>query len=519
MSGLKAGKIPSVLVIVALVLSLTITLPAVVLADWSHDPSTNTPVVTANSTQGSHRIISDGECGFFAVWHDYRNEMTSGWDIYAQRFDAEGNPLWGTNGLPVCTADGTQLNPKICLDGSGGCVISWEDYSGSYVRIYVQRLNGNGAARWADNGIIASVSFPDDHQYCPWIISDGQGGAIVSWKGNKLGIYLQRLSSSGSRLWGNYVTVSDNNNAEGQKLIPDGQGGAIITWVEFGYYDIYIQRVDSSGNKLWGAGNVIVCDADGVQACPRIIPASDGSIVMWQDHREYATQHIFAQKISGTGVPQWTDNGVCVFSGYSGDYSHGIASDGADGAIITWSDTADNNTYARRIGSNGNLLWGAPTQITYTGDYLDTSSSPRKTVEDGEGGAITVWVNDSFDIYAQRIDGSGNTLWTDNGVLLCDAPEDRACPRLAACEQDNATGALAYWKDMRNDTTTGQDIYMQGVDANGNLARPCPALPSPPVGGEAYPVSRPAVLAPWIALAVAIAIGGFLFVRRRSARG
>ncbi len=521
MSGLKAGKIPSVLVIVALVLSLTITLPAVVLADWSHDPSTNTPVVTANNTQGSHRIISDGECGFFAVWHDWRDRYISDWDIYAQRFDAEGNTLWGANGVPVCTADGKQERPKICLDGSGGCIMSWVDYRGSYARIYVQRLNGNGAAQWASNGVLASQNFPDGDQNCTWIVSDGQGGAIVSWVGSNLGIYLQRLSSSGARLWGDYVTVSDTGKEWGLKLIPDGEGGTIITWVDQRgktANDIYIQRVDSSGKELWGAGDVTVCNATHDQYCPRIIPTSDGAIVSWSDDRDVSTDQIFAQKISGSGVPQWTDDGVSIFPAHLARYGNGIASDDADGAIITGRGP-DYNLYTRRIGSNGNLLWGAPTQITDTYDVPKLTSSPRKMVEDGQSGVIVVWTNDRFEVYAQRIDGSGNTLWTDNGVLLCDAPEDRDCPRLAACEQDNATGALAYWKDMRNDTTTGQDIYMQGIDVDGNLARPCPALPSPPVGGEAYPVSRPAVLAPWIALAMAIAIGGFLFMRRRSARG
>ena len=322
---------------VALVLSLGIALPATVLADWGTDPSTNMPVVTANDTQSSHRIISDGSGGFFAVWHDYRNRATTKRDIYAQRFDAEGNPLWGANGVPVCTADGTQVCPKICLDGSGGCIISWEGSRGSYDRIYVQRLNGDGGSQWAANGVMASTSFPDQSQYCPWIISDGQGGAIVSWRDS--GIYLQRLSSSGARLWGNYVIISNSGYGKwGQKLIPDSQGGAIITWVdsrETTADDIYVQRVNSSGNELWGAGDVVVCDAPDGRGCPRIIPASDGAIVMWQDWRDGSNYQIFAQKISSGGTPQWTDDGVCVFSGYSYGCEHGIASDGADGAIIT----------------------------------------------------------------------------------------------------------------------------------------------------------------------------------------
>jgi hypothetical protein len=42
--------------------------------------------------------------------------------------------------------------------------------------------------------------------------------------------------------------------------------------------------------------------------------------------------------------------------------------------------------------------------------------------------------------------------------------------------------------------------------------------PSPAVGGEAYPVNKLAILAPWIALAVVIAGAVIFFVRRRPAQ-
>ena len=505
---------------IILALSLVASLAGVVMADWPTDPSTNTPVVTAANNQGAHRIIADGSGGFFAVWQDCRNgeSCKSGGGIYAQRFDADGNRLWTINGVPVCTDSNNQTSPRICLDGSGGCIISWVDCRGdSDTYIYAQRLNGEGIAQWANNGVMVSQSLPDKDQLCPWLVSDGQGGAIISWRDISGGVYLQRLSSSGSMLWGGYVQISGTGNEWGQKLIPDGQGGAIITWVDLRGLtdrDIYIQRVDSSGNELWGISDVVVCNATDDQFCPRIIPAGDGAIVIWWDNSH---DQIFAQKVNGAGTAQWTNNGVCVFSGSYVPYTHGIASDGADGAIITWADDADDNVYARRIGSSGNLMWGIPTQITNTGDFNDISHSPRKTVEDGAGGAITVWMNDDFEIYAQRVDGTGSALWTENGVLLCDAETTteggRGCPRLVACDTNcGATGALAYWRDSRNKSS---DIYMQGIDPEGNLGKPCPECFSPPVGGKAYPVNKVDLVMPMIVLGIAALAGASLVWQRR----
>jgi hypothetical protein len=46
-----------------------------------------------------------------------------------------------------------------------------------------------------------------------------------------------------------------------------------------------------------------------------------------------------------------------------------------------------------------------------------------------------------------------------------------------------------------------------------------PGFPVPPVGGEAYPVSRISVLAPWIAVAVVLAGGlSWYILRRRKAQ-
>ena len=45
-----------------------------------------------------------------------------------------------------------------------------------------------------------------------------------------------------------------------------------------------------------------------------------------------------------------------------------------------------------------------------------------------------------------------------------------------------------------------------------------PGIPATPVGGEAYPVNKLAILAPWIALAAAIIAGATIFMRRRRAQ-
>ena len=50
--------------------------------------------------------FTDGAGGAIIVWADER-WGTADVDIYAQRIDGSGSPLWAANGAPVCTASST----------------------------------------------------------------------------------------------------------------------------------------------------------------------------------------------------------------------------------------------------------------------------------------------------------------------------------------------------------------------------------------------------------------------------
>jgi hypothetical protein len=325
------------------------------------------------------------------------------------------------------------------------------------------------------------------------------------------------MDAFGTRLWASEVTVGQHPSAQSQKLISDGQGGIMITWIQYrvasGSFDILAQRLDPDGSPLWGPDGIIICDAVYNDECPRILKSLTGAIIIWQ-HVDIAGNQIFAQKVEANGITQWTANGICVFAGPAEEFEHGVASDYAGGAIVTWIAKADNNVYAGRVDSNGNLPWVNPVAMMSTGDFNDVSDAPRKTVEDGVGGAITVWMNNSKEIYVQRISHAGQVLWNHKGVLLCNASGNRECPRLVGGERNVATGAVAYWPDNRNQATTGKDIYMQSVTCQGSLGWLYqPVKRAYGVGGDVRPVNKSAVLSPWLILFI-IPVAGAIIIHR-----
>jgi hypothetical protein len=53
---------------------------------------------------------------------------------------------WLANGVPISTAANYQQSPTIVSDGGGGAIITWFDYrSGTNYAIYAQRIDASGA--------------------------------------------------------------------------------------------------------------------------------------------------------------------------------------------------------------------------------------------------------------------------------------------------------------------------------------------------------------------------------------
>jgi IPT/TIG domain len=440
--------------------SIFLVFPGMAFSQWSSDASENTPVVTADGTQGSHRIINDGNYGYFVVWQDQRDTETRGRDIYAQHFDYAGVPQWGENGIVVCDSENLEYYPKVTLDGAGGIIVAWYVSEES---VFAQRINADGIAQWQDPVLV----IPDEE--CGWIVSDGDGGAII------MGRYgtANRVASDGSLPWGEDGVEFGPDADYYPKLISDGAGGAILVWVEDS--EVAVQQVNSAGELMWNEGAPVLLTDTGGGECPRIVSdSSGGAIVIWDEYRD-DIYSLFAQRVDSGGVAQWTANGVLVTDDYYDSYDHGLASDGAGGAFVTWADSDGDNLYARRIGSDGTLAWDEPVQLTDTDDFYDNSDSPRKTIEDGSGGCITVWVNDSYEVRAQRVDGNGDPVWTDGGKVLSNAEgADPSCPRIVSNSQ--GWGAVAVWSDSRNGSA---DIYMQNISADGVLGLgPAPTVTS-----------------------------------------
>jgi hypothetical protein len=172
-----------------------------------------------------------------------------------------------------------------------------------------------------------------------------------------------------------------------------------------------MQRIDSNGNAKWMTNGIAVCNAIGNQSALDFltIDATGEAIITWKDSRS-GSEDIYAQKINSAGIPQWTANGIVICNSALAQINPNICSDQNKGAIITWQDST-----------------------TTTG----------------------------WDIKAQHINNAGQSLWTNNGLVVSNAVDEQNGPKNVT---DNHGGTIICWQDKR---TGINDIYAHHLFSTG----------------------------------------------------
>lgn len=450
-------------------------------AQWSNDPSVNTPISTASNDQANPAIISDNNGGAIIVWEDDRDGNNN---IFAQRISSAGIVQWTANGIPVCSDPGFQYGPQIISDGSGGAIIVWEDVRNGFpnIDIYAQRVDANGNILWTPNGKIVYDFF--NYTTLRDVISDNAGGAIIVWDDFRSAfgtdIYAQRIDANGNLLWdSNGVAISTAINEQSfAQMTSDGNNGAIISFInDVGSsgspsLTIYAQKVSGGGVAQWVANGVQVCSTGTETIPPPVITydGNGGAIIAWTDERSGTSTDIYAQRINASGVVQWTANGIPV-SNASGISESGvnITSDNANGAVLVWYDERGGSglhIYAQRINSSGSFLWSSSGMPVFTVNNREISD--LQIISDNLNNSLVVWTDftsmTNWNLFAQKLDTNGVLQWNVSGVAISNAINIQSELAFIA---DGQGGLIAAWNDWRDINSTGLDIYAQKVFQDG----------------------------------------------------
>ncbi|MHA1252569.1 MAG: hypothetical protein ACTSRP_21465 [Candidatus Helarchaeota archaeon] len=245
-------------------------------------------------------------------------------------------------------------------------------------------------------------------------------------------------------------------------------GGIIPYYV----YRIVVQKINSLGDTLWGTNGIIINNGSLELYPPQIVSDDAGGIIVtWAEERN-SNVNIYAQRIDANGNINWTQNGVVICNADDLQKNPKIVSDGDGGAIIVWEDyrnsqSTDCDIYAQKINSSGQIQWqnnGIPI-CTETGNQINL-----RICSDENGGAIIAWedcrnyATSEIDIFAQRISSDGQAKWTNNGTPICTADNDQK--NLDICP-DDSKGAIIVWEDYRNTVSDDCDLYAARINSYG----------------------------------------------------
>jgi len=241
-------------------------------------------------TIGVPQMISDGSGGAIVAWWNTQNaDPDQEFTVSTQRLDQNGNLLWGATGVTVSglisgPRNGNAPGYALTSDRTGGAIFVGGVIDGTATGIATtQRVDGAGQVMWGANSV--QVSATAAHELNPVVVEDGLGGAIIFWnscqmQGVECSISTQHVDPSGHLSWaaGGVSITQTPNRKYGPLALSDGAGGAIVTWEDCPSVtdpsqcaegiDLYGQRINSAGLPMWEANGFPIStnqDNQGVQ--------------------------------------------------------------------------------------------------------------------------------------------------------------------------------------------------------------------------------------------------------------
>lgn len=424
-------------------------------AEWIEN---GTPLCIHPSYQEAHMIVPDGAGGAFSIWWDGRHEAAS---YYAQHADADGNLLWTPTGVRLSSPKTYWYNIWAIPDGEGGFIVSWVVPWWSHdAAASPETPSGRRQARIPDG---AQAFIPSD-ELSYVTASAGNVSAAI----DPDSIYIQRFDASGAPLWGDPgVLLPGLPSPTAFYQISDGAGGAIIVWGDKrnGLSDIYAQRISASGTVLWSPDGVRVCGDPANQFNARVSSdGSGGAVVTWMDSREgYA--HVYVQRIDPFGACLWGENGKRITTAPGVMRQPIVSYVGSGCVIVSWIETngAVKEIYALKLDATGNVLWP---DSRFTGMSFP-SFSMCLLMPDQAGGVVytaLVPAGSPRSVLMQRLDGDGAPLWAASGLTVVPPGLHIEAYPVA----DGSGGAYCSWIDDPQESSDNT-IFVQWIRRTGEI--------------------------------------------------
>jgi hypothetical protein len=271
---------------------LAAIIPALSFSQWSTSPAVNNAINTLSGEQAIPKIATCPSGDTYIA--SFSNEGGN-YNVRLQRLDAQGNALWATNGILI--SDNPQMSWltdwDMTADASNHAILTFQDIrNGGNNNVVAYRISPSGTFVWGDDGIALSNSTA--FNAAPKVCVTAAGNAVFAWQADEV-VIMQKVSPSGSLLWGTSgITLSGTATYSWPQLLPVGADEVILKYfIDTGSFPaltrhIYAQRFNSSGTAVWSSATT-VSNAGGITAWTQVLPfindGQDGFFIAWHDQR------------------------------------------------------------------------------------------------------------------------------------------------------------------------------------------------------------------------------------------
>ncbi|MEM9898073.1 MAG: LamG-like jellyroll fold domain-containing protein, partial [Pseudomonadota bacterium] len=434
-----------------------------------------------NDAQETPTVVAHATGGFTVSWRD---NFDGDYDIAAQRFDDLGNTVGAQYEVNVENTT-PNSNPHATQIANGDIVQVYNDTATGSIIVQQTNLSGirgasasigymdstfiNPTSAFFDDGRYITIYTTFDNTSRTWDVrgqvhnADGtlsgsaftvhentgqnqfsyeaktlaNGNVVLGFRsdgtdGSGNGVYARIINADGDFVTGDILLATNTTGSQiWQAFAADSNGGFIAVWQSdhTGNLEIHGQRFGAAGDKIGSEFQVSPTSAARQQE-PSVAVLDNGSfVVTWMDDGalDGAGWSIQQQLYNASGVAQGSAATVNTVGTGTQYYPSAAALDGG-GYVIVYSaqniSGGDGLDIAfQRFDASGNKV-GSETLANTDTAFGDVRPSVASLPD---GGFFVSWrkhdtVDDTFDVYGQRFDASGNKLGAE--ITLADNTRD-----------------------------------------------------------------------------------------------
>ncbi len=413
---------------------------------------------TGNQIFSTVTALADG--GFVVTWSSFGQD-DSGFGIYGQRFDANGDTVDDEFQVNTTTISNQQYSAVTAL-ADGGFVVTWSSNSqdGSDYGIYGQRFAANGDP--LDDEFQVNTTTTSNQQYSA-VTALANGGFVVTWSSNSqdgsdYGIYGQRFDANGDPVDDEFrVNTTTTGTQQYSAVTALADGGFVVTWGSNGQdgdgYGIYGQRFNANGDTVGAEFRVNTTTSSDQQYSAVTALADGGFVVAWsslnQDNQDDGDWGIYSQRFNADGDPIGDEtlvNQVTAGKQLNENYRNGGGAIDtlADGRLVfTWygnGNSDDAGVYARIAGVFKPSLGVNNTVITLDEGQTATNSG---TLADTDTDTVSLTAS------VGTVSDNGDGTWSWN-FDTSDGPDETQTVTITATDSDDAVTTTTFELTVNN---------------------------------------------------------------------